>query len=55
MRKATKPHKRFTDEERIEVLLDSVAAPTVKQAVEAHGIGKATFCNWRKRFLGEEA
>lgn len=35
MRKTIKPHKRFTDEERTEVLLESAAAPTVKQVTEA--------------------
>ena len=54
-RKTTKPHKRFTDEERIAVLLESAITPTVKQVIEAHDIDKVTFYNWRKRFLGEEA
>lgn len=54
-RKTDKPHRRFTDEERIDVLLGSAAAPTVKQVVEAHDIDKVTFYNWRRRFLGQEA
>lgn len=55
MRKTTKPHKKFTDEERIDVLLESAATSTVKQVIEAHDIDKVTFYNWRKRFLGKEA
>lgn len=55
MRKTTKPHKKFTDEERVDVLLESAAAPTVKQVVEAHDIDKVTSYSWRRRFLGKEA
>lgn len=39
----------------MEVLLEPAAAPTVRRAVEARDINKATFRNWRKRFLGEVA
>ncbi len=55
MRKTTKPHKRFSDEERMATLLESATAPTVKQVIEAHDIDKVTFYNWRRKFLGQEA
>ena len=55
MRKTTKPHKKFTDEERIEVLLKSAKTPTVKQVIKDFNIDKVTFYNWRKKFLGKEA
>lgn len=54
MRKTTKPHRKFTDDERIETLLESATAPTIKEVVEKHDIDKVTFYNWRKKFLGKE-
>ena len=55
MRKVTKSHKRFSDEERIETLLESATAPAIKQVVESSDIDKVTFYNWRKKLLGKEA
>lgn len=55
MRKTDRPHGKFTDEERIAILLESTIAPAVKQVIEHHDIDKVTFYNWRKKFLGEEA
>lgn len=55
MRKTTKPHRRFTDDERMSILIESATAPTVKQVIEDHDIDEITFYNWRKSFLGEEA
>ena len=55
MRKTNKPHRNFTDEERIEILLEAAAAPTIKEVIKKHNIDKVTFYNWKKKFLGKEA
>ena len=46
--------KRFTEEQIIGVLKENEAGAKVEDLCRRHGIGSATFYNWRKKYGGLE-
>ena len=48
-------HKRFSEEQIIDVLKEHEAGGRVDELCRRHGVSTATFYTWRKKYAGMEA